>query len=341
MPAPSMRFPVSGLLEFGVYGSDLDAMERFYRDVFGLERIARADDRLIALRCGGSALLLFDPSVTRGGGAIPSHGPSGAGHLAFVIEDGERAAWRVHLERHGVPIEREVEWEDGGASIYVRDPAGNSVELAPPTIWGGLGYGLIREQGITSNMNEHMNITDTIRERRSIKKFTDRQVTREEIETLLDAAVLAPNHRMTEPWRFYVLGPGARRAYGLALGGRKARKVEDPEAAQAVREKVAREHEALPGVIAVAMVQDENPEIRTEDYATVMMAVQNISLAAVELGLGTHIKTGAVMDDPAARDAIGVADDERVVTILNIGEPVEVPSPKRRAPAASHTTWVP
>ncbi|HEX2168473.1 MAG TPA: nitroreductase family protein, partial [Longimicrobiales bacterium] len=91
-----------------------------------------------------------------------------------------------------------------------------------------------------------MKASDAIRQRRSIKKFTGRPVTREDIERMLDAAVLAPNHRMTQPWRFHVLGPEARRAYGLVLGDRKARKVEDADAAALVRDKVAREHEALP-----------------------------------------------------------------------------------------------
>lgn len=138
-----MRLPVRGLLEFAVYGPDLQALERFYCDVFGLELITRAGDRLTALRCGQSTLLLFDPSRTREEGPIPEHGPEGAGHLAFVIEESEREEWRRHLEVLGVEIEREVEWEEGGASLYVRDPAGNSVELAPPTLWGGLGRALI------------------------------------------------------------------------------------------------------------------------------------------------------------------------------------------------------
>jgi nitroreductase len=180
---------------------------------------------------------------------------------------------------------------------------------------------------------------ETMRSRRSIKQFTDRPITRAEIETLLDAAVLAPNHHLTQPWRFYVLGPVARRAYGEALGSRKARKVDDPEAARLVREKVAAEHEALPAMIVVAMRQDEDPEARQEDYAAVMMGVQNLSLAALELGLGTHIKTGGVMDDPAARAAVGVAGDERIVAVVNVGEPAGVPPPKERAPASSHTVW--
>jgi catechol 2,3-dioxygenase-like lactoylglutathione lyase family enzyme len=142
-----MRLPVRGVLEFAVYGPDLQALERFYCDVFGLELIAHAGDRLTALRCGHSTLLLFDPSVTGEKGPIPEHGADGAGHLAFVIEDDERNHWRTHLEDHGVDIEREVAWEEGGSSIYVRDPAGNSVELAPPTLWGGLGRVLIDSLG--------------------------------------------------------------------------------------------------------------------------------------------------------------------------------------------------
>jgi catechol 2,3-dioxygenase-like lactoylglutathione lyase family enzyme len=134
---------VRGLLEFAVYGPDLAALERFYCEVFGLHVIRRASDRLVALRCGHSTLLLFDPSVSSALGPVPEHGAQGPGHLAFVIEDEERDAWIRHLKQHQVEIEREVDWDEGGTSLYVRDPAGNSVELAPPTIWGGLGRALI------------------------------------------------------------------------------------------------------------------------------------------------------------------------------------------------------
>ena len=186
-----------------------------------------------------------------------------------------------------------------------------------------------------------MSATDAIRSRRSIKRFTERPVTREEIETLLAAATLAPNHRLTNPWRFYVLGPEARHAYGLALGARKAKKIEDPDTARATRDTVAAEHRALPAMIAVAVVDNENPEIREEDYAAAMMAIQNIMLAAVELGLGTHLKTGGVMSDPAARAAVGLRENERIVAIVNIGVPAEIPPAKKREDAAALTTWVP
>jgi nitroreductase len=186
-----------------------------------------------------------------------------------------------------------------------------------------------------------MHLSDAIQQRRTIKRFTDRQLSRGEIETLLAAATAGPNHRLTQPWRFYVLGPEARYAYGRALGERKARKIEDPTAALTMRETVAAEHRALPGMIAVAVVSTDNPEIAEEDYAATMMGIENLMLTAVAIGLGTAIKTGAVMGDPAARAAAGVRDGERIVAIINIGEPAEVPSPKKREPASAFTTWMP
>jgi len=186
-----------------------------------------------------------------------------------------------------------------------------------------------------------MHVSDAIASRRSIKRFTSRPVTREEIETLLSAAVAAPNHRLTQPWRFCVLGPEARQAYGLVIGGRKARKIEDPDAARAMRDTVAAEHRALPAMLIVAAAENENPEIKEEDYAAVMMAIQNLCLAAVAMGLGTHVKTGAVMNDPAARAATGVKDGERIVAVVNVGEPADVPPAKPRQPATAFTTWRP
>ncbi len=185
-----------------------------------------------------------------------------------------------------------------------------------------------------------MQIADAIRERRSIKRFTDAPVSREQIESLLSAAVLAPNHRLTEPWRFYVLGPAAREAYGRVLGGRKAKKIEDPAIARTTIDNVAKEHRALPAMIVVAIALNTNPEIVEEDCAAAMMAIENLSLLAVSMGLGTHIKTGAIMADPSARAAVGVRDDERIVAIVNVGVPAETPPAKPRGSAASRTTWV-
>jgi nitroreductase len=186
-----------------------------------------------------------------------------------------------------------------------------------------------------------LSLTAAIHARRSIKEFTPKPIAREAIERLLDAAAQAPNHRLTQPWRFYVLGPEARRAFGEVLGRRKAKKVENPEAAAAVVAKVADAHAALPAFLVVATVLDENPEIREEDYAATMMAVQNLCLAAHDAGLGTHIKSGAVMDDPEARVAFGLREGERAVVMIEMGEPARVPDRKGRKSATELTTWRP
>jgi catechol 2,3-dioxygenase-like lactoylglutathione lyase family enzyme len=79
-------------------------------------------------------LLLFDPKATsRSADPIPAHGASGPGHLAFSVDDLE--GWPHRLREHGVAIESDVRWPGGGRSIYVRDPAGNSVEFTTPAIW--------------------------------------------------------------------------------------------------------------------------------------------------------------------------------------------------------------
>ena len=186
-----------------------------------------------------------------------------------------------------------------------------------------------------------MTIPVIIEQRRSIKKFTRRAVTRAEIETLIEAAILAPNHRLTRPWHFYVLGPESRYAYGLSLGDRKARKLPDPEAGRALRETIAAEHRDLPCMLAISVVQSENPEVREEDYAAAMMAIQNLALTAVSLGLGTHIKTGGVMGDAASRAAVGVSESERIVAIVNVGEPAELPPSRKQEPATACTVWRP
>lgn len=125
------------IFETALYAKDLAAAERFYCEVLGLEVVSRLEKRGVAFRCGQGVLLVFDPKRTRvPDREVPTHGADGEGHVAFAIPQSELDAWRRHLQERGVSIEVEVEWPEGGQSIYFRDPAGNSVELAPPTLWG-------------------------------------------------------------------------------------------------------------------------------------------------------------------------------------------------------------
>jgi catechol 2,3-dioxygenase-like lactoylglutathione lyase family enzyme len=81
-------------------------------------------------------MLIFDPSrASVPGRPAPSHGTTGAGHVAFRVEDGTLDAWAQTLRQRGVEIELERPWKGGGRSIYLRDPAGNSVELVEGELW--------------------------------------------------------------------------------------------------------------------------------------------------------------------------------------------------------------
>lgn len=123
------------ILEACVYADDLEAAERFYSGVLGMEVIARVEGRHVFFRCGGRVFLVFDPAATAGGGVVPGHGARGPGHVCFAATHEELPAWRAHLQAHGVAIETEHSWPGGGLSLYFRDPAGNSVELGTPSIW--------------------------------------------------------------------------------------------------------------------------------------------------------------------------------------------------------------
>ncbi|MDT8343788.1 MAG: VOC family protein [Thermohalobaculum sp.] len=129
------------ILETALYAENLTETAAFYATVLGLERIAAVPDRHVFFRVGGGVLLIFRPAATRvppapGGLAVPPHGAEGPGHVCFAATAGEIVRWRARLIAAGVAIESEVEWPQGGRSIYLRDPAGNSVEFAEPRIWG-------------------------------------------------------------------------------------------------------------------------------------------------------------------------------------------------------------
>lgn len=81
-------------------------------------------------------VLLFDPRRTVDpSGDVPPHGAVGPGHVAFAVREEDVDVWRARLTEAAIEIEKEVTWPAGGRSIYVRDPAGNSVELATPDLW--------------------------------------------------------------------------------------------------------------------------------------------------------------------------------------------------------------
>lgn len=133
--------PHLGTLESALYAEDLDAAEAFWTDVMGFERIGRVEGRHVFFCAGRGVLLVFDPRETRkppppdARVPVPPHGARGPGHYCLAAKGGDLDAWRAHLESAGIAIEADFEWPQGGRSIYFRDPAGNSIEIADPRIW--------------------------------------------------------------------------------------------------------------------------------------------------------------------------------------------------------------
>ncbi len=131
---------ITGVLEAALYVDDLDAAEGFYGGILGLERITRVEGRHVFYRCGETVVLLFVAAATReppGEDAlpVPPHGADGPGHLCFAVPEPTLGALRARLEAQGVEIESDFRWPHGPRSVYVRDPAGNSVEFAEPALW--------------------------------------------------------------------------------------------------------------------------------------------------------------------------------------------------------------
>jgi catechol 2,3-dioxygenase-like lactoylglutathione lyase family enzyme len=130
----------TGILEAALYVTDLDAAEAFYGGILGFSQIQRVGNRHIFYRVGASVLLLFNAEETinpPGNPAmpVPPHGAYGPGHVCFSQTREDLLAMRDHLISKGVQIEADFDWPNGARSIYFRDPAGNSVEIAEPRLW--------------------------------------------------------------------------------------------------------------------------------------------------------------------------------------------------------------
>jgi catechol 2,3-dioxygenase-like lactoylglutathione lyase family enzyme len=129
--------PIQCLVETAVYSDDLESAERFYREVLGLTVVANEPGRHVFFEVGASdVLLVFLREATLKGDRLPAHGARGPGHFALGIAREDLDDWRDRLLEHGIAIEHEEDWPLGGHSLYFRDPAGNSVELVTPRVWG-------------------------------------------------------------------------------------------------------------------------------------------------------------------------------------------------------------
>jgi nitroreductase len=160
-----------------------------------------------------------------------------------------------------------------------------------------------------------MELTDALRTRRTHKAFGPEALDRAALEELLDLARWAPNHRLTEPWRFRVLGPGALARLKRAAG--------EPAAAKLDR---------APTLVVVSTVRDPDPLVFEEDLLATACAAYAVLLAAHDRGLAGYWRTPAVLRDPAGRAALGLGADEHAVGLLHLGPARQEPRVPPRAP---------
>ena len=171
-----------------------------------------------------------------------------------------------------------------------------------------------------------MDVEEAIRSRRTHKVYGSEPVDRETLLELFDLARWAPNHHLTNPWRFRVLGPPALQRL--------------KDAADAVEPGSGRKLDRAPTLVAVTVEQDGDPVQDREDLLAGGVAAYIVLLAAHARGLAGYWRTPAVLRTDAGRAALGVADDERVIGLLHLGPPRQEREAPARAPTGDVVTFL-
>lgn len=191
-----------------------------------------------------------------------------------------------------------------------------------------------------------MHVDEAIRQRRTHKVYGGGAISDQTLRELLDLAIWAPNHGLTEPWRFSVVA-GSRLA-ALASAIEAAFDAMDrgdgdagAERLRLKKRKMARRLAGAGAVIAVSYLQTpERPLLDREDYAATACAVQNILLAATARGLVGLWGTGKVMGHPQVRAFLQQTEEEAQVGVIFLGTPQQDMSGRRLQDAAAQSRWV-
>ncbi|XAE81397.1 nitroreductase [Bacillus pumilus] len=186
---------------------------------------------------------------------------------------------------------------------------------------------------------EALTVRDVVRYRRSIRKFKETPVTIEQLQPLLEDAVYAPNHKITEPWRFlYAVTDEAKATFVdrfIAFFQRN-----NPDAKEEKINQYRDYFSKVPALLLVVLKEDENPVVRNDDFAAVSALIQNFQLLAWDQGIGMVWKSGRILYDKGFQQDMGLKENERFAAILHIGYPEEVPEEKSRQKASSLLTEI-
>ena len=169
-----------------------------------------------------------------------------------------------------------------------------------------------------------MNLDDAIRTRRTHKAYGAEPVSRETLDELFELARWAPNHNLTNPWRFRVIGPESLAALKEAAG-----------------EEAAAKLDRAPTLVVVSVSKSGDPVQNEEDHAAASVAAYIVLLAAHARGLAGYWRTPAVLRSAAGRAAVGLGDAERAIGLLHLGpRRQEKDAPERLAPG-DFVTYLP
>ena len=162
-----------------------------------------------------------------------------------------------------------------------------------------------------------VDVEAAIRTRRTHKQYGPRPLDEETVRGLVELARWAPNHKLTNPWRFRLLGPETRAQIDAV--------VPEQEAAKLGR---------APTLVLVTAVPSPDPVLAAEDLLATGAAAYALLLAATGRGFASFWRTPSCFRERTIRDVLGLRDDEIVVALVHLGNAASDPPPKERAPVA-------
>jgi nitroreductase len=169
-----------------------------------------------------------------------------------------------------------------------------------------------------------VDVDEAIRTRRTHKAYGSEPVPRETLEQLFELARWAPNHNLTNPWRFRVLGPESLARLKEAAGDEAAAKLD-----------------RAPTLVVASVAQTGDPVQDEEDHAAAAVAAYIVLLGAHARGLASYWRTPAVLRTPSGCSAAGVPKGERAIGLLHLGPPRQEKEPPARMPPGDFVTYLP
>ena len=189
-------------------------------------------------------------------------------------------------------------------------------------------------------MQKTEEILKIIKARRNTKNFIDKEINDSQIETILESAIWAPNHRNTEPWRFFIIERHSKIREKIAEGIIDLQEnTSQSQLNKSQKDKILEQIISSPSLIFVYSLVDSNDEITEENYGAACCAIQNMQLTATTMGLGVGWSTGKITKINSLDQILGINESLKIVGVLTVGYPHTLLE-KTRKSFKSLSTWL-